>query len=136
MFLSHNSKDKPAVRKIGKRLKARNLTVWLDEWELVPGRPWQEALETVIKTVKTVAILVGKDGLGPWEIPEMRGCLNEFVKRGSPVIPVLLPGAPEKPELPLFLNQFTWVNLRDGLTEEGLDKLQWGITGKKPGAAG
>jgi len=32
----------------------------------------------------------------------------------------------------LFLKQFTWVDLRDGLTEEGLDRLQWGVTGKKP----
>ena len=53
-------------------------------------------------------------------------------KRGMPVIPVLLPGAPSEPELPLFLTQFTWVDLRDGLTEDGLGKLQWGITGQKP----
>src|SRR6185295_2257440 len=26
---------------------------------------------------------------------------------------------------------FTWVDLRDGLTEEGLDRLGWGITGEK-----
>jgi hypothetical protein len=44
-----------------------------------------------------------------------------------------LPGAPTKPDLPLFLQQFTWVDLRGGLTSEGLDRLQWGITGVKPG---
>lgn len=132
VFLSHNSKDKPAVRELAEALKGRGLKVWLDEWELVPGRPWQEALEEIIQTVRTAAVLVGKDGLGPWEIPEMRGCLSEFVRRKLPVIPVLLPGAPQKPELPLFLKQFTWVDLRGGLTETGLGQLQWGITGEKP----
>jgi hypothetical protein len=65
----------------------------------------------------------------------MRACLNEFVKRKLPVIPVLLPGAPAKPDLPLFLQAFTWVDLRSGLTDDGLDRLEWGITGVKPKSA-
>ena len=132
VFLSHNSRDKPAVRALAEALQDRGLKVWLDEWELVPGRPWQEALEEVIEITKASAVLVGKDGLGPWQDKEMRGCLSEFVDRNLPVIPVLLPGAPEKPVLPIFLKGFTWVDLRGGLTEEGLDRLQWGITGERP----
>ncbi|HEX3526722.1 MAG TPA: SUMF1/EgtB/PvdO family nonheme iron enzyme [Thermoanaerobaculia bacterium] len=132
VFLSHNSKDKPAVREVGLALRARGLSVWLDEWELIPGRPWLEALERALETIACAAVLVGKDGLGPWEIPEMRACLGEFVRRNLPVIPVLLPGAPETPRLPILLNQFTWVDLRPGLNAEGLDRLEWGITGKRP----
>ena len=132
VFLSHNSKDKPAVRQLAEELRNRGLKVWLDEWELVPGRPWQEALEEIIQLTKSAAVLVGADGLGPWEIPEMRACLSEFVSRRLPVIPVLLPGASKKPDLPLFLKQFTWVDLSDGLTEDGIDRLEWGVTGKKP----
>ncbi|MCP4655880.1 MAG: toll/interleukin-1 receptor domain-containing protein [bacterium] len=98
VFLSHNSKDKPAVRALAEALRARGLKVWLDEWELIPGRPWQEALEEIIETVPCTAVLVGEAGLGPWEIPEMRAALSEFVKRGSPVIPVLLPGAQDAPK--------------------------------------
>ena len=132
VFLSHNSKDKPVVRQLGEELKKRGMTVWLDEWDLVPGRPWQEALEEIVQTTKSAAVLVGSDGIGPWQDREMRGCLSEFVDRGLPVIPVLLPGAPVKPDLPMFLKQFTWVDLRGGLTKEGLDRIQWGVTGKKP----
>ena len=133
VFLSHNSKDKPAVRQIAEALRdRRGFKVWLDEWELPPGVPWQDELEKIIRTVRSSAVLVGKDGLGPWEIPEMRGCLSEMVRRGLRVIPVLLPGAPAAPDLPLFLAQNTWVDLRDGITEDGLDRLQWGITGFKP----
>ncbi len=134
VFLSHNSKDKPTVGKLGEALKARGLKVWLDEWNLIPGRLWQEALEEIIKTASSAAVLVGKDGLGPWEKPEMRACLDQFVKRKLPVIPVLLPGAGKQPDLPLFLQGFTWVDLRGGLTDDGLDRVQWGITGAKPGA--
>ena len=132
VFLSHNSRDKPAVIKLAKRLKAQGLSVWLDVWELRPGQPWQEALEQIIETTQTAAVLVGGDGLGPWEDVEMRACLNEFVKRRLPIVPVLLPDCPKKPELPLLLRAFTWVDLRDGTEEEGFYRLIWGITGKKP----
>jgi hypothetical protein len=40
VFLSHNSKDKPTVRQLARALQARGLKVWLDEEQLVPGRPW------------------------------------------------------------------------------------------------
>ncbi|HEX3554257.1 MAG TPA: tetratricopeptide repeat protein [Thermoanaerobaculia bacterium] len=132
VFLSHNSQDKPAVRQIGEALRERSLKVWLDEWELVPGRPWQEAVEEILATVRSSAVLVGQDGLGPWETPEMRACLTQMVRRKLPVIPVLLPGCPQAPTLPLFLGEVTWVDLRSGLSEEGLDLLEWGITNNKP----
>lgn len=121
------------MRKLAQALQKRGLKAWLDEEQQVPGRPWQEALEKIIQTTRTAAVLVGKDGLGPWEVPEIRACLSEFVNRTLPIIPVLLPDAPSRPELPLFLRAFTWVDLRDGLTDAGLDQLQWGITGRKPG---
>ncbi|MGH7552945.1 MAG: toll/interleukin-1 receptor domain-containing protein, partial [Longimicrobiales bacterium] len=99
---------------------------------LVPGRPWQEAVEEAIATTRSTAVLVGTAGLGPWEVSEMRACLELCVERSMPVIPVLLPGAPAKPTLPLFLRRFTWVDLREGLSQDGLDRLEWGITGIKP----
>lgn len=36
----------------------------------------------------------------------------------------------------MFLNAFTWVDLRRGLTPEGLERLKWGITGEKPAPSG
>ena len=67
----------------------------------------------------------------------MKALLRRFVsekKTGNilPIIPVLLPGAPDDVKLPLFLAEFTWVDLRDGLKADGLDRLVWGITGVKP----
>jgi hypothetical protein len=131
VFLSHNSNDKPTVRELKERLAARNLKVWLDQDELQPGIPWMQLLEDGIKSSASVAVLVGEDGLGPWEDEEMQGALRLAVKNKRPVIPVLLPGAPNQHELPLFLGNRTWVDLRDGFTAAGIDKLIWGITGKK-----
>jgi len=132
VFFSHNSRDKPAVIALAKRLAENGIKVWLDAWELRPGHPWQEELGKIIESTRTAVVLVGRDGIGPWEDAEMRACLDEFVKRKQPVIPVLLPGCPHEPDLPLLLRRFSWVDLRNGREEEGFSRLIWGITGSKP----
>jgi hypothetical protein len=133
VFLSHNSKDKPRVRELCEKLKRCGLQGWLDEEQLRPGIPWQQLLEEGVKSSSSIAVLVGNDGLGPWEDEEMQGALRLAVKDKRAIIPVLLPGAPTQPRLPMFLGNRTWVDLREGLTEAGVGKLVWGITGKKPG---
>jgi hypothetical protein len=132
VFLSHSSHDKPAVRQLKAMVVKHDLAVWLDEDQLQPGIPWQPLLERGIKSSRSVAVLIGNDGLAPWESEEMRAALQLAVQDGRPVIPVLLPGSTRAPELPLFLANRTWVDLRDGWTDEGMAKLVWGITGRKP----
>jgi len=133
VFLSHDSRDKPMVEEIGRRLESRGLHVWLDKWELRPGFPWQEGLEQGVLASKAGAVFVGMGGLGPWETPEMRAFIARSRREKVPVIPVLLPGCAESPPLTVFLEAYTWVDLRGGLNDEGLDRLFWGITGKKLG---
>jgi hypothetical protein len=133
VFLSHNSQDKPAVRALAALLIERGISVWLDEEQLTPGHPWQPLLEKGIKESTAGAVLVGADGLGPWEDEEMQAFLVFAVREHKSVIPVLLPGAPEKVDLPAFLANRTWVDLRAGFAAEGMDNLIWGITGEHPG---
>ena len=75
-------------------------------------------------------MFVGANGIGPWQNQEMRAFLDEFVARGCPVIPVLLPGAEIPAMLPLFLRRMTWVDLRKKALAE-IERLIWGITGRK-----
>jgi hypothetical protein len=83
----------------------------------------------IINTTKSVAILVGEGARRPWEIPNMGTCLMEFVKEELPVVPVLLPGASEKPDLPQFLSNCQWVALRNGISDDGLSLLIFRIRG-------
>jgi hypothetical protein len=130
VFLCHNSDDKDVIRELNARLKEKNIRTWLDEEQLQPGRPWQDELEKQIPSINCVVIAVGKTGTGPWQDMEIRAFLAEFVKRGCPVIPVLLSDCTDIPKLPLFLNQFTWVDLRK-IKPDPFNLLLWGITGKK-----
>ncbi len=130
VFLCHNSQDKDAVRNMNKRLQSKKIRTWFDEEQLPPGRPWQELLEEQIGQIKTAAVFVGQSGLGPWQDIEMRAFLNEFLRRRSPVIPVILADCNQVPQLPLFLKQFTWVDFRRSVPEP-FGRLFWGITGRK-----
>ncbi len=57
VFLSHNSKDKPAVETLARRLEDEaGLKPWLDKWNLVPGDPWQEAIEKALDQSRVVSL--------------------------------------------------------------------------------
>ena len=89
-----------------------------------------EELEKQIESISSVVIAVGESGTGPWQNVELRAFIGEFVRRGCPVIPLLLSDCRDIPKLPLFLNQFTWVDLRRSKPDP-FKLLLWGITGKK-----
>ena len=79
----------------------------------MPGEPWQPAIESVLNSCNTVALFIGKDGIGPWQHEEMRAAVERRVseEQAFRVIPVLLPGndKPVDAQLPTFLRATTWV---------------------------
>jgi GTPase SAR1 family protein len=131
VFLCHNWQNKPAVRRLAQQLRERGLRPWLDEEQLRPGVPWQPVLEGVISSIPAAAVIVGPQGVGPWQDQELDAFIRQFIRRRCPVVPVLLPGA-QRLNLPVFLDGLTWVDLT--MTEpDPVDLLYWGITGKQPG---
>ncbi len=138
VFLSHAGDDKPAVEALARRLRdEEGLRVFFDRWQLVPGTPWQEALEQALADSRTCAVFVGPEGLGPWHGVEMRAALGQRqAEAPKRVIPVLLPGA-SKDAVPGFLAQRTWVDFRGGLDDEtAYARLVAGIRGEAPGGEG
>jgi len=139
VFLSYNRADEAAVEALARRLREEaGLNPFLDRWHLVPGEPWQEALEAALDASQACAVCLGPAGLGTWENEEMRAALDLRTERsGFRVIPVLLPGAalPERGRLPRFLARLTWVDFRPGLDDaDAFHRLSCGVQGIAPGA--
>ncbi|MCH8294526.1 toll/interleukin-1 receptor domain-containing protein [Candidatus Poribacteria bacterium] len=130
VFLCYNSSDKTEVKVIAEQLKERGILPWLDVWELQPGSPWQRALEKQIPQIKSVAVFVGSNGMGPWEDLEVRSFLREFARREVGIIPVILESTLKAPDLPIFLEDVSWVDFRE-TDPDPLEHLIWGITQKK-----
>lgn len=133
VFLAHNSADKPLIEIVCNKLKSRGLTPWLDKEKIPPGRWFQDVIQDAIKKISSAAIFISNNGLGRWEVVELRSFISQCVERKIPVIPVLLPGVEKIPDEFVFLNEFNWVKFKNDINEEdAIDNLIWGITGTHP----
>ena len=133
VFFSYHWRDHEAVEAVARVLRDQGLKVFLDRWYLTPGQPWPQALEQALHGCRAVAVFVGPQALGPWQLREKDLALDRQAKEPQfPVIPVLLPGA----EAALgFLSLNTWVDLRGRLDDPaGLEILRAAIRGEPPGA--
>ena len=136
VFLSFNSEDVEIVEKIAVYLAdIEKLKPWFDRWEMIPGESSIAQLERGLQTCQTCAVFVGASGRGSWQKKEVETALRQQISsKEFRVIPVLLPGAPENVELPSFLANNVWINLRQGLeNDNALWLLECGILGKAPG---
>ena len=127
-FLSYNSNDKVIARQLSEKLKLYKVNVWRDEDQLSPGYPWRESIEKAIQYTHGAIVLVGKNGLGPWQSFEINAILSEHVSKNIPVILVFLPGTPDNPEISLLLKTFHAVDMRTGITDDQLKRLAQGVT--------
>src|SRR2546430_2979858 len=118
VFLSHNSRDKPAVERLAEKLKRAGLEPWFDRWCLTPGGQWQDEIAAGLRASAACAVSVGPHGLGDWSREELNVALDRAAKdRAFRLFLILLPGLPEPFEsttLPPFLGTRTWVDLRHG----------------------
>lgn len=118
-FYCHNSKDKPEVRELSAKLRDQGILGWVDEEGILAGDQFVPSIEHMIDEVPTVLVLVGANWLGRWQQQEYFAFLQRFVEHREEtgksrlvVVPVLMPSAPDKPELPVFLRGFNWVDFR------------------------
>ncbi|HEY5777488.1 MAG TPA: toll/interleukin-1 receptor domain-containing protein [Terrimicrobiaceae bacterium] len=138
-FLSHNGADKALVEELAYKLEERGLACWLDKWNLVPGDPWQPAIEEALGYCDTCVVFFGPNGLGPWHNEEMRLAIQRRVgtsERKLRILPVILPGGQRAREsdVPGFLQGTTWVRFAKSIEDEdALHLLECGIRGVPPG---
>src|SRR6202047_1964657 len=87
VFLSHSNTDKPAVEELARRLAKEGIQAWLDKWHLIPGDPWQPAIEKALAESETCAVFVGPSGFGPWQNEEMRAAKGTDACWPAPACP-------------------------------------------------
>ena len=109
VFLSHNSADKPRVRRLAERLRAAGLRVWFDEWVIQPGdgpspvgrervaegrvRDRELAIERGLEASRTLVLCLSPAALGSdWVGLERSTVLfRDPANAGCRFIPPLLP---------------------------------------------
>ncbi|HUQ32201.1 MAG TPA: TIR domain-containing protein [Pyrinomonadaceae bacterium] len=121
VFLSYNSLERSAVKRIAEKLKREQLEPWFDRWNLVSGGDWQNGIPEGLRASAACAVFVGPSGIGNWEGLEYKLATDRMAKdREFRLFLVLLPGLPEAFDanaLPPFLSIRTWVDLRPGIED-------------------
>lgn len=121
VFLSHNSKDKPAVERIAEKLRQHKIEPWLDKWYLAAGKSFQDGIDAGLKAAGACAVFLSEHGPGQWQRAELEVAQDRAIKDPEfTLFLVLLPGLPEPFDvstLPSFLNMRSWVDLRGGFED-------------------
>jgi hypothetical protein len=111
IFLSHNSADKPFVRKLAERLTESGATVWLDEAQLQIGDSLVDKISEAIHTVDFVAAVISSNSIrSKWVKKELSLALSKEMRRDSVVV---LPVVIDDCELPPTLADKLYADFRD-----------------------
>src|SRR3954471_9988008 len=110
VFLSHNSKDKPRVRKLAEDLRDAGLRVWFDEWVLKPGDDIYLAIERGLEAARAQVLCLSPAALGSdWVALERSTVLfRDPTNAGRRFIPLLLANC----DLPDALRRYKYVDYR------------------------
>ena len=129
-LLSHYSGDKAWVTRLKDALQSHGLKVWLDKDEIRPGVTFVRALEEGIEESNSLVVIISPEAMAsPWVEEEYSRALTLAHDKQRPLIPVILREA----KIPGFLANRNHVDFRDETTfDENVERLVYGITGKKP----
>lgn len=110
VFLSHNSQDKPQVRKLAGRLKKAGLRVWFDEWVIKPGDDIYLAIERGLEAARVQVLCLSPAALGSdWVTLERSTVLfRDPSNAGRRFVPLLLADC----LLPDTLRRYKYVDFR------------------------
>jgi hypothetical protein len=134
-FISYSSADAPWADRLKAGLETYGVKVWIDRDELRPGDLIVERLETALADCRSYLLVVSPSAIkSNWVREEYHRAVTLAKSKERPLrlIPVIL----GKAEVPGFLATRSWVEFLDDSTfESNLQRLVWGIKGKKEAAA-
>ena len=101
VFLSHNTKDKPFVKKLAKDLDSHGVKYWLDDAEIKIGDSLIEKIRNGIDDMDYVAVILSPNSIASsWVQREIDVAMNQEIRRKRvKVLPIMY----QKCELPGFL---------------------------------
>jgi hypothetical protein len=102
-FVSYNRNDSGSVSQVAHELRQRGVDVWMDESNLVPGERWQNEVARALDRAVSIAVCIGRHGLGGWQKLELELALAKHPEQGKRIVPVLLPDAPRSLQLPPYM---------------------------------
>ncbi|MFC4032437.1 TIR domain-containing protein [Streptomyces polygonati] len=120
VFISYNSADRAQIERLNAALREEGIAPWVDDETIKAGTQYIPQLEEILDTVPAMVVAIGPHSMGRWQLQEYSVFLQRHVEarlntNPARLIPVLLPGGPDKSSLPAFLRNFHIIDLREGV---------------------
>ena len=124
IFISHSHKDKEFVDKLGVKLTAERIPVFVDRWEMNVGDSITQKIELAITDSSFLLVVLSKNSIySDWCKREITsGLMLELERRRVVVLPVLI----EDCEIPLFLRDKFYADFREDFNY-GFDQIRTSI---------
>ena len=122
VFLSHSSRDKPAVRQLVEDLVGAGFDVWFDESEIAVGDPIPKKLQEGLSQCDYLAVWLTRDAVrSGWVEREWQTKIyNEIDEQKVIVLPLLA----ENCEIPVLLRDKRYADFRDDYSAGLADLLR------------
>jgi len=110
VFLSHNAKDKPRVRRLAERLKQAGLRVWFDEWNVRSGDIIALKVDEGLEQSRVLLLCISPNALASgWVALERSTAIHrDPSNEGRRFIPLLLADC----DLPDTLRRYKYADFR------------------------
>jgi WD40 repeat protein/GTPase SAR1 family protein len=111
VFLSHNAKDKPRVRRLAERLQQAGLRVWFDEWSVLSGDIISLKVDEGLEQSRVLLLCISPNALASnWVALERSTAIHrDPSNEGRRFIPLLLADC----DLPDTLRRYKYVDFRE-----------------------
>ena len=103
-FLSYSRSDSDFALKLAEDLQAAGASVWLDQIELEPGRPWDIEIQRALMACNRMLVVLSPASVNSTNVLDE---VSFALKKQKTVIPVLYQDC----EIPLRLDRLQYVNL-------------------------
>jgi predicted acylesterase/phospholipase RssA len=114
ILLAYSLGDSSEAYELASALSDAGLRVWFDQWEIIPGDSWAEALEQALATSGIICACVGTgDPIGE----KSSGQLLLKQAQTSLLLPILLPGAHSGGRMPAW-SPLRAIDLREAFRDE------------------
>src|SRR5690349_2533570 len=123
-FLSYNSQDSGLMQSLEQALRRREpaARIFFAPKSLRAGSLWLPELAREIAEATAFVLLIGENGVGPWQAVEYYEALGRRVTQHDFSIVVVLIDGQTAPGLP-FLRQLHWVITADPASEKSLGQI-------------
>lgn len=122
VFISYGFGDSDVVRDLATKLTERGVSVWFDQWQLRPGDSIERSVSKAVSSSASYVYCIGRSEPSNGMRSELFRAMAASNQKEKLIIPILLP-AGDPLQIPARLNIYHFLDLRSGITDEGLQRL-------------